>query len=239
MDSYKVLLTTSGTGSRLKELTAKTNKALVPIDGRATIEYVLDSYPKDIPIVVTLGYLADQIRDYLTKNHPDRIFEFATVDPYTGDGSSLLYSMRCARENLQCPFIFHACDTIIVEKVPEPTEDWVAGYVVGPENVDIAQYRSHKVVDGYVRDVQDKGAAQFDSIHIGMTGVHRYKLFWDVVEELYKNDPNDQALGDVPVIERMIVRGTKFKWIPFHTWLDTGNILALKETERFLVSRTA
>jgi choline kinase len=210
----------------------------VSINGRATIEYVLDSYAKDIPIVVTLGYLADQVRDYLTKNHPNRVFEFVTVDKYIGDGSSLLYSMRCAKDILQCPFIFHACDTIIIEKVPEPTEDWVAGYVIDPAKIDIAQYRSHKVVDGFVTEVQDKGAAHFDSIHIGMTGVHDYKLFWDVVEELYKDDPNDQALGDVPVIERMIARGTKFKWIPFKTWLDTGNIPALKETEKFIFARS-
>ena len=39
---YKILLTTSGTGSRLGELTKNLNKALVPISGRSTIEYILD-----------------------------------------------------------------------------------------------------------------------------------------------------------------------------------------------------
>ena len=36
--------------------------------------------------------------------------------------------------------------------MPEPTEDWVAGYVIAPENIDISQYRSHKVGDEYVLD---------------------------------------------------------------------------------------
>lgn len=235
--SYKVLLTTSGTGSRLKELTKDTNKTLVPVNGRSTICYILDSYTPDIPIVVTLGYLGDQVKDFLLKNYPDRTFEFVMVDKFVGDGSSLLYSMLCAQDNLQCPFIFHACDTIILEKVPPPKEDWIAGYLADPAVIDIAQYRSHKVGDEYVLEVQDKGAPHFDSIHIGMTGVKSYKLFWKVANDLYKENPNDQSLGDVPVIEQMMKEGTKFKWVPFKVWLDTGNIPALKETEKILSTR--
>lgn len=236
MNKYKVLITTSGTGSRLKELTKNTNKALVPINGRATISYVLDSYPKDVPLVVTLGYLADQVKDFLQKNYSDRTIEFVTVDKYQGEGSSQLYSTLCAKESLQCPFIFHACDTIILEKVPEPTEDWIAGYEVSPENVDFSQYRSHKVRDEYVLEVQDKGAGCFDSIHIGMIGIKNYELFWNVAERLYSADPTNQALGDVPVIEKMIAEGSKFKWVRFTTWLDTGNLQAPDQTSRTLSS---
>ncbi|MES2995143.1 MAG: hypothetical protein V4681_03875 [Patescibacteria group bacterium] len=234
MPSYKLLLTASGTGSRLGELTKDTNKALVPVNGRATVSYVLDSYAKDIPVVVTLGYLGDQVKDFLLSEYPDRKFEFVTVDPFIGEGSSLLYSMRSAKALLQCPFIFHACDTIVLEAVPPPTEDWVAGYLTEPSAIDIAQYGSHTVVDGYITEIQSKGAARFDSIHIGMTGIHSYESFWDAVEEVYLNDPADQSLGDVPVVERMSAQGTKFKWIPFRTWLDTGNIPALQEAERLL-----
>ncbi|MES2059966.1 MAG: hypothetical protein V4438_02970 [Patescibacteria group bacterium] len=234
---YKILLTTSGTGSRLKELTKSTNKALVPINGRPTIEYIFDSYPEDAHFVITLGYLGDQVREYLLQNHPDKNFEFVNVDPFEGDGSCLLYSMKCAKDALQCPFIFHACDTIIVEPVPEPTEDWVAGFVVEPSGIDISQYRSHEVKDNYVVKVQDKGAEKFHSIHIGMTGIKDYDRFWQTVDELYNSDPNNQALGDVPVIEKMIEKGTKWKWVPFKTWLDTGNLEAIKSTDIYFKSR--
>lgn len=238
MPEYKVLLTTSGTGSRLKELTKDTNKALVPINGRPTISYILDSYPADIPVVVTLGFLGEQVKAYLLARHSERTLEFMAVDKYVGDGSSLLYSMRSAKSALQCPFIFHACDTVLVEPVPPPQEDWVAGYVVAPEEVDISQYRSHRVVNGYVTKVQDKGAGRFNSIHIGLTGVHDYLAFWRAVEALYAVRPHDQTMGDVSVIERMIETGTKWKWVPFKKWLDTGNPATLKETEEYLKKRT-
>jgi choline kinase len=236
---YKVLITTSGTGSRLGELTKHTNKALVPINGRPTIEYIFDSYSKETPFVITLGFLGDQVKEYLLKNYPDHNFEFVTVDKYIGDGSSLLYSMLCAKDYLQTPFIFHACDTIVTEKIPEPTEDWVIGYVIDPSTttIDVKQYRTHKVKDGYLVKVNDKGVPDFDSIHIGMTGIHDYKKFWQVVEGLYTSDPNNQALGDVPVIEKLLAEETKFKWIPFKTWLDTGNLKALAETDETLKNK--
>ncbi len=233
---YKILITTSGTGSRLGELTKTTNKALVKINGRPTIEYIFNSYPKDSIFVITLGYHGDQVKNYLLKNYQDYNFEFVIVDKYIGDGSSLLYSMLCAKDNLQCPFIFHACDTIVVEKIPEPSEDWVIGYVIDPETtkMDVRQYRSHKIKDGYLAKVNDKGITDFDSIHIGMTGIHDYKKFWGAVESLYKNDRNNQALGDVSVIEKLLLEGTKLKWVPFETWLDTGNPQALIETEKVI-----
>ena len=199
---------------------------------------MLDWYQKDVPIVVTLGYLGDQVKDFLLKNHSDRAIEFVTVDKYQGEGSSQLYSTLAAKNSLQCPFIFHACDTIILEKVPEPSQDWIAGYVVAPENVDISEYRSHKVRDEYVLEVQDKGASHFDSIHIGMIGIKNYELFWQTAEELYAKDPTNSALGDVPVVEAMIETGAKFKWIPYKAWLDTGNIPALERTEKFLADRS-
>ncbi len=234
--NYKVLLTTSGTGSRLGELTKNLNKGLVPINGKPTIEYMFASYPKDTTFVITLGFLGDQVKDYLLKNYPDMKFEFVIVDKYIGDGSSLLYSMRCAKKELQCPFIFHACDTIVIEKIPEPAEDWVAGYIVDEKStdLDVKQYRTHKVSEGYLKKVNDKGVVGFDSIHIGMTGINNYQMFWETLEELYTSDPMNQALGDVPVIEKLLEKGMKFKWIPFNTWLDTGNVKALEKTAEYL-----
>ena len=236
---YKVLLTTSGTGSRLGELTKNTNKALVLINEKATIDYILSSYSKDTEFVVTLGYLGKQVKDFLTKNYPDRHFEFITVDTYIGDGSSLLYSMRTAKSALQCPFIFHACDTIVVEPVPPPTENWIAGYIVDkniPES-EFKQYRTHKIVAGSLAKMLDKGVPGFDSIHIGMIGIQDYTQFWETLEEIYTADPMNQAFGDVPIIEKLLEKKTKVKWIPFKTWLDTGNIPALEKTEAYFVDQ--
>ena len=80
------------------------------------LRYIVDSYASDIPLVITLGFLGEQVKGFLIKNYPERIFEFVSVDIYEGPGSSLGYSMLQAKRNLQCPFIFHACDGIFMKK---------------------------------------------------------------------------------------------------------------------------
>ncbi len=234
--SYKVLVTTSGTGSRLGDLTKNQNKALLEINGRATIAYVLDSYNPKIPIVITLGYLGDQVREFMLREFPDRQLEFVTVDPYEGPGSSLGYSISCAREKLECPFIFHACDTILIEPIPAPDRNWLGGYIPPQSEWESApiHYRTHKVRDGKVVKVNDKSVKDFNSIHIGLSGIHNYKIFWKALDEVLKNPKSD---SDVFVIEKMLSWGVEFDWVPYQTWLDTGNPQALQKTVKFLTRR--
>lgn len=239
MFAYKVLLPTSGTGSRLKDITKNTNKSLVPIAGKPAIEYILDSYPKDVPMVVTLGYLGQSVKDYLEKNHPDRTFEFVWVDKYEGPGSSLGYSMLQAKENLQCPFIFHACDGIFVEPIPAPEFNWMGGFVDDWSTTDLPlkEYRSQSMKDGIITHLNDRGAPGFDSLHIGLDGIYDYKIYWEILQALYDKDPNDAQISDVPILDEMLKRGLAFKWVPYKVWLDTGNLSALERTEKFLGSR--
>lgn len=236
--TYKVLLPTSGTGSRLKDITKNTNKALVAIAGRPAIEHILVSYPKNVPIVVTLGYLGESVKAYLEKEHPDRKFEFVWVDKYEGPGSSLGYSMLKAKDNLQCPFIFHACDGIFVEPIPAPEYNWIGGFVDDWKTTDLPleQYRTHAMKDDVIMNLNDRGVPGFDSVHIGLDGIHDYKIYWDTLQSIYDKDPNDAQISDVPILDSMIKQGVEFKWIPYKVWLDTGNIPALQRTEKFLAA---
>ena len=124
---FKVLLTTSGIGSRLGEMTKFTNKALVRIGDKPAISYIIEAYPADVEIVVTLGYFGQQVRDFLELAYPNRKFSFAEVDLFEGPGSSLGYSILKAEKHLNCPFIFHASDTIARGFTTEVIENWLGG----------------------------------------------------------------------------------------------------------------
>jgi len=231
---YKVLITTSGTGSRLGELTKDTNKALVDIAGRPALSYVLDKYPDNVPIVITVGYLAQQVRNCVDTEYSDRPIEFVTVSPFEGPGSSLGYSMLQAEPKLQCPFVFHACDTIVTDDIPEPTRNWAAGYAASAEEAfDASQYRTHLLDGERLARVNDKGAADFQAIHIGITGVHDFKDFWRTLRDLYEQDPNNSGLSDVHVIGQMLLQGSVFYGVGFSGWLDTGTITALKRARQY------
>lgn len=236
MATYKVLLPTSGTGSRLKDITKGTNKSLVLLNDRPAIEYILDSYSKDIPFVVTLGYLGDTVKAYLEKNHADRIFEFVWVDKYEGPGSSLGYSMLKAKENLQCPFVFHACDGIFVENIPAPDHNWIGGFVDNWDTTElpVAEYTSHTIENEKLSRINPRGVPGFDSIHIGLDGIKDYESWWRNLESIYNTNKDDTQISDVGILNAMLKEEVEFTWIPYKIWLDTGNLTAIKKAEDWL-----
>ena len=230
MNDYKVLITTSGTGSRLGELTKAVNKALVTVGEKTVIEHIVDAYSKETRFVVTIGYYGEQVRNFLMAAYPDRTFEFIEVDKYTGDGSSLGYSMLCAKDALQCPFIFHCNDTLVEGEIPPPTKNWIGTY----EDGDVVQYTSWKVTSDGKLLFQAKGAVDFDYIHIGLIGVCEYAAYWRILEELYAENSADQSLNDCKVLVRMLVEGRRFSIQNFATWYDTGNLAALEAARQAL-----
>ncbi len=224
MDDYKVLITTSGIGSRLDELTKYMNKALVRVGKRPSLSYILDRFPRHVPVVVTLGHRGDQVRQFLEIAHPERTFEFVTVERYQGPGTSLGYSMLETRNNLQCPFVFVACDTLVFSDVGTPECNWI-GVARGDNNV---EYSTVTTARDKVRWINPKGAMNYDYIHIGLVGIKDHQLFWETLEELYKQNPDDSSLNDCAVINEMIHSGVDFGYRLFPDWLDIGNVKALQ-----------
>ena len=222
--AYKVLITTSGTGSRLGDITKYTNKSLVKIGKKPVISYIIEAYPKNIEFVITIGYFADHVRDFLSLVYPDRKFEFVEVGKYEGPGTSLGYSMLQAESLLQCPFIYHACDTIVIGKIPTPRRNWIGGF----RGEGSSHYASFDVYDGQVvQQMYDKGTIDPDFLHIGLIGISGYADFWKSLRKMYKRNPNDSALGDVYAIRDMIESGVSFQAVEFKKWYDIGNVESL------------
>ncbi len=231
--SYKVLITTSGIGSRLGEITKYTNKSLVRVGKKPALSYIIESYPPEIPLVITTGYFSDHIKEFVNLAYPERTIEFIKVDKYEGKGTSLGYSMLQAKDKLQCPFVFHASDTIVTEKVPAPDYNWVGGHKSG----DSSQYSSWNLLGDKLISFNNKGAMEYDTIHIGIIGIKDYEKFWQSLEELYAKDPEDSSLNDCRAIERMLEVNSDFKIVHFTTWYDVGNITALNHARENIYDR--
>lgn len=236
--SFKVLITTSGTGSRLGELTKYTNKALVRVGKRPAISYIIDSYPKNTEFVVVLGYKGDQVKDFLSLVYPELKIAYVSVPKFEGPGSSLGHSMLRAKNLLQCPFIFHACDTIIEERVPAPTKNWIGSYIADKNRVlNSNEYRTHKAEKDRVLSINDKGAKNFQSIHIGLIGIKDYKFFWQSLQDIVSRNQDSTAHSDVDVINRMIKNGIVFNRVLYKKWLDVGNLRALDYARKNISDR--
>ena len=84
---YSVLITTSGVGERLGNLTKYTNKALIKIGDKPAISHIIEAYSKGTRFVITLGYFAEQVQDFLSLAYPHHNIKYVNVNPFVGPGS--------------------------------------------------------------------------------------------------------------------------------------------------------
>lgn len=224
-NEYKVLITASGVGTGLGEIIKYRNKTLIRVDTKPVIAHIIESYPKAAHFVITLGHFGSQVKDYLELAYPDRDITFVKVDKYTGEGSSLGYSMLCAEKHLQSPFIYHASDTIIKQRIPVPDTNWIGGF----NGEGSSNYTSFNILNGKIQKIMDKGILNPDYLHIGLVGVHDYKNFWKTLKKLYKQNIYGEGLADFHVWNDLIEQGSDFKINEFTQWFDTGNIDSLKK----------
>lgn len=216
---YKVVILAAGRGSHLGPLTDGINKALLPVGFRAVISYIIEKFPAEVELVVALGHEKEKLKEYLAVAHGDRNFSFVDIDNLDGPGSGPGYSLLRCKEYLQCPFIFSTVDTIVVEGVPAPTENWLG---VAPVK-DTTRFNSVKLRDGLVVDMKDKVKSDNTHAFIGLCGVRDYDVFWRVLQQDTGLVEGERQVGSglKALLEHKLC-GVEF------TWFDTGDTAGYK-----------
>jgi choline kinase len=228
MAEYKILITTSGLGSRLGQLTDYTNKSLVRVADKPAISYIVESYPSDAEFVITLGHYGSHVKQFLQLAYPNHKFTFIEIDKYKGEGSSLGYSILKCREEINCPFIFHASDTIIENYKFKGIDH---NYVVGAYKEDSAQYRTLNLNKGKLIKINEKGELNFDFSYVGIAGIKDYELFFNELKSLVTSNKED--ISDVHAINKMVPKvGFKYLQIDKNSWFDIGNTTELNKTRK-------
>ena len=69
----KAVLLVGGMGTRLRPLTYRIPKPLVPVIGKPLIMHVIDSIPSEVDeVIIPISYKKELVEDYLRKNRPKR-----------------------------------------------------------------------------------------------------------------------------------------------------------------------
>lgn len=219
----KVVIPTAGCGSRLGKLTKYTNKALLRVGNKAVISHIIESYPKDTTFIILVGYKKDLVKEYLSFAHPTLDFVFLNVF----DIKSLGFSLLRAKNHLQEPFIFHACDTILTKVKTEVETTWMTL----SESTDDC-YRLVTYYNDEVQAIHDKGRISkedYDQYHyVGVAGIYHYELFWKYLEGL---NTDDESVSDVDVFNCFLEANTepiRGHFIESDCWYDTGNLEGLE-----------
>lgn len=218
---YPVLITTSGTGSRLYNLTKNTNKSLVKLGDKYAICYIIEQYEPTTEFIITIGHYGKYVKDFLLIAYPKYNFTFIEIDMYQGEGSSLGYSLLQTRNHLNRPFIFHCCDAIIKSRL---NTDFSTNTLIVSKYSDSKQYTNILSSGDTIIELNNKGHCIFDFVYTGISFIKDYESFWNNLDIEYTKNPNNKSLSDVNSIQKMLQQNILFKYKEVTDWYDTGNL---------------
>lgn len=218
-----VLILAAGVGSRLGNLTKNINKAMLPINNKAIISYIIDKFPKDYDFIVALGYKGEILKEYCELVYPEHKFTFVNVDDIHGENSGPGYSSLKCKQYLQRPFYFITADCIVDSKIPHLDGNWLGVYPTSyPEKYSTVNVDAQDNILSFT----NKNKNGFDNAFIGLASIWDYEIFWNQLESNIKNGEIVSAF-EIPSLYPLF----KVKHL---NWLDTGNLDDLYKTKQYL-----
>ena len=215
-----IVIPAAGLGSRLSSFTKNYSKAMCTLGEKPVISYIIDKFEDEDEIIILLGYKGDLLRQVVSACHPNKNIKFVEVDNFEGPGSGLGYSLHCAYDLLQRPFIFWSCDTVLPSfDVNEVTYE--TNWAVCADFVDecFNEYRHFKINNKRdVVDILPKDVPYKDGIlpYVGVAFIKDYENFWkayDTNTEAFIKDGETFGLRNLNHI----------KAYPTCDWIDMGN----------------
>lgn len=215
-----VVIPAAGLGSRLSAFTKNYSKAMCTLGEKPVISHIIDKFADDDEIIILLGYKGDLLRQVVNACHPTKNITFVDVDNFDGPGSGLGYSLHCAYDLLQKPFIFWSCDTVLpsfdVNDVSY-NNNWAVCADTSDEL--FAEYRhfrlnnSNKVIDVLPKDAPKKKDVLS---YTGVSFIYDYESFWsawDANRDAFINDGESFGLRNLDSIHAYTLS----------EWIDMGN----------------
>ena len=87
---------------------------------------------------------------------------------YLGEHKGPGWSLLQCKSHLRCPFIYSACDTIVLDNIPSPVLNWIGVSEVKEKE----PYLTVSTYNGLVNKVYDKGDLEATYLaSIGLVGV--------------------------------------------------------------------
>ena len=226
MTSSTVCILTAGKGTRMGALGQILNKALHTIDGKAIITHIINKFPQDAEFVIGVGFLGDQVRQYLQIAHGNRKISFVEVDNFDGPGSGPGYSLLCCREQLQKPFYFVSCDTLWDNELDWTLDkNWFGVAHVNP--ADTVHYCNLKVMGTTVVDLRDKVRVEDESYQafVGLCYIKDFPVFWRALEN------TEKVAGEHQISNGIRALIAKFDAQALNVeWTDVGDAAKYKKT---------
>ena len=231
-----VILPVAGFGSRLRPHTWSKPKPLVTVAGKAMIAHVLDRIMPIDPgkIIFITGYLGDQIEAWARENYPQTELVFVEQPEMLGQ-SDAIYRTR-AHVSDDALMIYP--DALFEADFSGLEDRNLDGVAFTMHVDDPSAYGIAVVEDGRVTRVVEKPSEPISNE--ALIGIYYFRKMADVysaIEEQVKREiktKGEYYLTDA--IQIMLERGAVFGIEQIDIWQDCGNVDALLDTNKYLLS---
>ena len=240
-ETLKIVIPTAGWATRMRPQTWSKPKPLVSVAGKAAIDHLLQGFrtlPADIDveyiIIVGPGLGEEQIPAYITEHHPDLRVRYV-VQPQMLGQSDAFYS---AREFLTGPLITIFSDTLIETDfsfLADEQNDGVAWVkpVEDARRFGVAELNGENCISRLIeKPTTNENTLAVVGCYFFQDGAALRSAFEEQFR-LEKKYHNEYYLVDA--INIMIERGAKMEIQKVETWLDTGTIEAILDTNHYLL----
>lgn len=234
-----VVIPMAGRGKRLRPLTWTRPKPLVYVAGDAVLGHVLRAFhgfdPDRVRFVFIVGYLGDQIRDYMARAHPDWQAEYVEQKELLGQSHALWQ----AREYLTGPTLVLFVDTVTDANFdrlwPPPTDGllWVHE-VEDPRRFGVVFTDAQGRV---TRIVEKPDTTEHKLAVVGAYYFPQGEALAAAIAEQLRRDlrtKGEYYLADA--INLLITEQRLTMWpVPVETWLDAGTPETVLALNRYLL----
>jgi glucose-1-phosphate thymidylyltransferase len=237
--TLKVIIPMAGLGTRLRPHTWSKPKQLISVAGKTVLDHVLGSLsslpdPQNIELINIVGYLGEQIEEYILNHYPDLRSHYVIQENPRGQS----HAVMLAREYLNGPMLVVFADTLIYSDLSflkDESADAIAWVktVPDPRRFGVAVLDGHGCVKNLIEKPRDM------SNNLAVVGFYYFresKALLSAIDEQMSRDlqlKGEYYLADA--VNIMLERGLKMKIKEVETWLDAGTSDALLDTNRYLL----
>lgn len=229
----KLVLPMAGYGKRLRPHTWSKPKPLVSVAGKTVLAHFLDAFQSLAidEIVFIIGYLGEQVKDYVAEHYPEREARYVVQEQLTGQS----HAIWLAREGLQGPTLVAFVDTLIEADYSSLGDEAViwAKEVEDPRRFGVVELKNDDLVQRLVEK------PEVPRSNLAVVGFYYFPEGRNLIEAIERQMAGgDMLKGEyylADAINLMLEDGLPMKVERIAAWNDCGTPMALLNTNRYLL----
>jgi glucose-1-phosphate thymidylyltransferase len=233
----KIVLPMAGFGTRMRPHTWSKPKPLISLAGNTVLGHILDmleSAPQPEEVIFIVGYLGDQIEEYVAENYAHIEAKYVVQEELIGQS----HALWLAREYLHGPVLMVFVDTIIETDLAFLESEQADGVIWVKEVPDPRRFGVADVdPDGWIRRLVEKPKDMKNNLAV--VGFYYFKdserLLAAIEEQLERGSKLKGEYYLADAIQILLDEGLKMRTHPIEVWKDCGKPDALLETNRYLL----